>query len=101
MEETRQAGKAPAVKGNHKLVVNNRATGMITGVKDVISFDLKEILLETDQGMLTIEGENLHISRLTLEKGEVDVEGQMSRFTYSEASHHARQGESLLTRLFR
>ena len=36
----------------HKLVVNNRKTSMVTGVLDVLSFDLNEILLETEQGML-------------------------------------------------
>ena len=34
----------------HKLVVNNRKTSMVTGVLDVLSFDLNEILLETEQG---------------------------------------------------
>ena len=36
----------------HKLVVNNRKTSTVTGVLDVLSFDLNEILLETEQGML-------------------------------------------------
>ncbi len=99
MEETR-GPRVPAAKG-HKLVVTGRKTGMITGVTNVISFDLKEILLETEQGTLTIEGDNLHISRLTLEKGEVDVEGQMDSFVYSDAKKHGAGGESLLARLFR
>ena len=34
----------------HKLVVNNRKTSMVTGVLDVLSFDLNEILLETEHG---------------------------------------------------
>ena len=38
----------------HKLVVNNRKTSMVTGVLDVLSFDLNEILLETEQGMLMV-----------------------------------------------
>ena len=35
---------------NHRLVINNRKTGTVTGVLDVLSFDLNEILLETEQG---------------------------------------------------
>ena len=46
MEEQQKTVKA------HKLVVNNRKTSMVTGVLDVLSFDLNEILLETEQGML-------------------------------------------------
>ena len=60
--------------GNHKLLMNNRNTMSVTGVLDVISFDVKEILLETTEGMLTIRGKDLHINRLSVEKGDVEVE---------------------------
>ena len=43
---------------NHRLVINNRKTGTVTGVLDVLSFDLNEILLETEQGMLMVKGKN-------------------------------------------
>ena len=56
---------------NHKLLASNRSTASLSGVLDVISFDLKEILLETEQGMLTIKGSDLHINRLSVEKGDV------------------------------
>lgn len=93
--EERQPAKA------HKLVVNNRKTSMVTGVLDVLSFDLNEILLETEQGMLMIKGDELHVSRLTLEKGEVDIDGRIDSLTYSDAGGAGRKNESLLTRLFR
>ena len=47
------------VQKPHKLVVNNRKTSMVTGVLDVLSFDLNEILLETEQGMLRKRGSGL------------------------------------------
>ena len=47
------------VPKNHKLVINNRKTSTVTGVTDVLSFDLNEILLETEQGMLMVKGANL------------------------------------------
>ena len=62
---------------SHRLLLNNRRTGTVSGVTDVISFDIAEILLETEQGMLTIKGADLHVNRLTLEKGEVDIEGRI------------------------
>ena len=46
----------------HKLLLNNRRTGTVSGVTDVISFDIAEILLETEQGMLTIKGTDLHVN---------------------------------------
>ena len=85
----------------HKLMLTNRNVCNMNGVVDVLSFDLSEILLETDQGMLMIKGDELHVSRLTLEKGEVDIDGRIDSLTYSDAGAVGRKGESLLTRLFR
>ena len=85
----------------HKLLLNNRRTGTISGVTDVISFDISEVLLETEQGMLMIKGNELHVNRLMLDKGEVDVDGRVDSFTYSEQSNMGGKGESLLARLFK
>lgn len=85
----------------HKVTMTNRRTCTISGVNDVLSFDIHEILLETEQGMLMIKGDDLHVNRLTLDKGEVDVDGKIDSFTYSDVSGGAHKGESLLSRLFR
>ena len=68
----------------HKFVLNNRKDCTISGVQDVLSFDVNEILLETDQGMLMIRGSGLHVTHLTLEKGEVEIDGKVDSLTYSE-----------------
>ena len=88
-------------KRSHKMVLLNRRTCNLTGVNDVLSFDVNEIILETDLGMLMIKGKELHVNRLTLEKGEVDIEGKVDSFTYSEQAGMGAKGESLLTRLFK
>ncbi|MBD5394672.1 MAG: sporulation protein YabP [Lachnospiraceae bacterium] len=85
----------------HKMTMSNRRTCNLTGVIDVLSFDVNEIILETDQGMLMIKGSELHVNRLTLDKGEVDVEGKIDSFTYSEQAGIGAKGESLLSRLFK
>ena len=85
----------------HKLLLTNRRTCNISGVNDVLSFDVNEILLETEQGMLMIKGSELHVSRLSLDKGEVDVDGRIDSFTYSENAGYGAKGESLLARLFK
>ena len=59
----------------HKVSLFNRNNGIISGVKEVISFDPNEIILDTEQGMLMIQGEELHVTKLTVEKGEVELEG--------------------------
>lgn len=85
----------------HKLILSNRRTGTVTGVSDVISFDISEVLLETEQGMLMIKGADLHVNRLTLEKGEIDIEGRIDSLAYSEVTSYQKQGESLIGRLFK
>ena len=85
----------------HKVTMTNRRSCVINGVNDVLSFDEHEILLETEQGMLMIKGDDLHVNRLTLDKGEVDVDGKMDSFTYSDVSAVGKKNESLLSKLFR
>ncbi len=88
------------IKTNHNINMHSRELVNITGVKDVLSFDAGEVLLDTEQGILMIRGQELHVSRLTLEKGEVDVDGKIDSLTYSE-SGYGKSGESFLGRLFK
>lgn len=85
----------------HKVLLNNRKMGNFSGIVDVLSFDVAEILLETEQGMLLIKGNDLHVNRLSLEKGEVDVEGRIDSLTYSEVKDYGKQAESFFGRLFK
>lgn len=96
MEEVRGAG----VK-SHKITLNNRGTGTITGVVAVISFDPNEVLLETEQGMLLIKGTELNVTKLTLDKGEVDVDGRVDSFTYSDMKPGIKGENGLFERLFK
>ena len=85
----------------HKLMMLNRKSMEITGVEDVISFDTKEVLLETTMGILTIKGEDLKVNRLSIEKGELEIEGTVYSMEYSEISSYKRKKESMLKRMFK
>ena len=85
----------------HKVVLENRSRGTVTGIQDVVSFDENQIVLDTDMGLLTIKGKNLHVSRLTLEKGETDIDGSIDSLTYSSNEAYRKSGESLFSRLFK
>lgn len=85
---------------SHEFTLHNREKGTINGVLDVISFDETTIVLDTDMGLLTIKGKDLHVSRLTLEKGEVDMEGRIDSFSYSSNEAYRKAGQSLFARLF-
>lgn len=84
----------------HKVTLSNRRSGSLTGILDVISFDITEILLETEMGMLHVKGKDLHVNRLNLEKGEVDIEGMIEAFSYSQVPTGVKKGDTLLGKLF-
>lgn len=86
---------------SHKVLLANRNTGAFGGVVDVLSFDVAEILLETELGMLLIKGHDLHVNRLSLEKGEVDIAGRIDSLAYSDVKSAGKQAESWLGRLFK
>ncbi|HOO79743.1 MAG TPA: sporulation protein YabP [Lachnospiraceae bacterium] len=88
-------------KKNHKIIIGNRQTTNISGVLDVCSFDELVIVLDTERGMLTIRGNELHVNRLTLEKGEVDIEGRIDSLSYSDGSGGKNSKESVFERIFR
>ena len=77
----------------HNLMLENRQNVKMTGIKDIKSFDEKEILLFT-------KGEELHVKRLNLEKGEADLEGKVDSLTYLSKNTDKKE-ESLLKRMFR
>lgn len=85
----------------HKLVINNRRSSTATGVLDVLSFDLNEVLLETEQGMLLIKGKDLHVNRLSVEKGEVDIAGEIDSVNYSVSNQSSKPGETFISKLFK
>lgn len=87
--------------GIHRITLNNRGKGTITGVNAVISFDPSEILLDTEQGMLLIKGTELNVTKLTLDKGEVEVDGRVDSFTYSDMKPGLKGENGLFDRLFK
>ncbi len=70
---------------NHKMTMVNRANISMTGIVEVISFDHHEIAFDTKQGLLLIGGEDIHMSHLSLERGEVNVDGKIDSIIYSDA----------------
>ena len=86
---------------SHRMMIDNRENGTLTGILDVISFDETTIILDTDMGLLTIKGKDLHVSRLTLEKGEIEIDGKIDSLTYSENGPRGGGENSFLAKLFK
>lgn len=91
--------KEPAAKSAARpqiLHMENREKLSLAGVEDVSGFDENLILLQTSLGALTIRGEQLHIGRIDLDAGELEVCGSIRELSYSETG----PARSLWARLF-
>ena len=89
-----------SVNTSHRLTLDNRKEAFVTGVKEVVSFDEKEILLQTADGRLQIRGSQLHVKGLNLEKGEAALAGHVDSLVYL-SKDSVRKEEPLLKRMFR
>jgi sporulation protein YabP len=72
----------------HNLILEGRRRLSVSGVEDVESFDEREVVLSTFSGMLIVKGEDLQIEKLSLDGGELVLEGEVESMTYE-----ARQRE--------
>ncbi|NLG53586.1 MAG: sporulation protein YabP [Clostridiales bacterium] len=66
----------------HNVIIEGRSRLSISGVEDVESFDENSVNLYTSKGMLTIRGTGLHMERLSLDTGELGVEGTIDGLQY-------------------
>ena len=68
----------------HKLQLKERESLTMTGVAEVVSFDENTVVLQTSLGLLVIQGQQLQLKNLTLEGGQVAVEGSIRALSYEE-----------------
>lgn len=85
----------------HTCLLQDRTNVSLTGVREVVSFDENQVVMDTDQGLLTLKGKELHVSRLTVERGELDVEGTVDSMVYSSNEAYRKAGQSVFARLFK
>jgi len=82
----------------HKIVVEKRERAFITGILDVMSFDEDSIETETELGIMVIKGSSLHVNSLNLEKGELEIDGEIDSFHYEDGENRSK---NLLGRIFK
>ena len=83
------------VQEEHSLRLVGRAELTITGVTEAPRFEEDGVLLQTDMGELTVQGEQLQLKELSLEGGRVAVSGSISALVYGR-----QQSGGWLHRLF-
>lgn len=80
----------------HKLTLDERKKLTVTGVTEVVSFEENAVILKTALGTLAVQGNQLQLKTLSLEGGQVDVDGTITALVYEEP----RSTGGVLRRLF-
>ena len=81
----------------HRLELVGRERLTVSGVEDVERFDENGIVMSTSAGVLVVTGEDLHIGKLSLDGGELQVDGRIDSVAYEEGG---REQGGFLRRLF-
>ena len=68
----------------HGLNLEDRARLSVSGVEDVESFDETLVVMNTTAGDLIVRGTGLHIGRISLDVGQLSVEGSISELSYED-----------------
>lgn len=83
---------------SHSLALKDRHQLAVTGVSRIISCDETAAVLETPLGNLTIGGQELQVSELSVHSGQVQLSGKIEYIQYAE---NRQPGGGFFTRLFR
>lgn len=84
----------------HSVALDDRRHLRCSGVVDVDSYDEHMICAKTARGILTVEGEGLHVKHLALESGELILEGMIGALYYTDDAGQTKSG-GFLSRLLR
>ena len=72
-------------ENNHHLILENRGRMSLSGITDVERFDEQEALITTTCGLLLIHGEGLHMETLSLDTGDIILQGTVNSIQYEDA----------------
>ena len=76
----------------HHVALEERRSLTVSGVEDVERFDENAIVLSTSQGTMVVSGSQLHIEKLSLDGGDLKVEGEIDAISYEDDPPAGRGG---------
>ena len=83
----------------HNVILEGRKNLTISGVTDVDSFDERCISLYTQLGEIVIKGRELHINSMSVETGDMTIEGDIWALNYGDKDK--KSSATFLGKLFR
>ncbi|WP_069650629.1 sporulation protein YabP [Caloranaerobacter ferrireducens] len=86
---------------SQNIILENREKLNISGVEHVDSFNDNTIILLTVKGLMTVKGDDLNISKLNLEDGNIVIEGKINGILYTNKDTSGSKGSGLLGKMFK
>jgi len=90
-----------SIKNPHHLVLEERRKLRISQVTDVDTFDEGKIVLFTEEDTVIVEGFELHIQKLDVTGGELEIDGEIVSIVYAERGGYGQKGKGFFKKMFR
>ncbi len=71
-------------QSRHTIILKGRENLCAAGVEDVESFDDDKIVAYTTDGQMTIKGAQLKINKLSVDEGQLEIEGIIDSIEYQD-----------------
>lgn len=81
------------------VIMESRRKISVSGIEDVDSFNENEVIIYTNMGLIEIKGREIHMNKLSLEVGEIILEGEFDSIVYVEEGA-AKSKKGLFSKLF-
>ncbi len=85
----------------HNITINNREDIKMTGIIDVLSFDEELVICQSDIGVMVLKGLNLHVNKLDLDNGILELTGYVLGIQYEEDHVLSKNKPSLFSKIFK
>lgn len=86
---------------NQNIVVKNRESINITGIKKIESLNDTEFVLDSALGLLSICGDQLEMTSLNIDQGEISISGYITSIKYLNEKVQSKTKENFLKKLFK
>ena len=84
------------------ITIIDRKEVSLTNVKNVISFNETEFIVETSLGNLKVIGKNLSIGKMDTDKKDLIIKGSIDSLAYMQTSKENKEKkESVFAKLFK
>ena len=84
---------------NQELKLINRNSLYLTGVKKIINLESDEFIVDSVYGKLIIKGNDLEVTVIDIDKGDLKLKGTIDSIVYSNIK--SKNKESIITKLFK